>query len=58
MANRAAAPGAGVGDEDVADPIQAVLPRREAEPPRPVHQSRGGELGGAPRSTDGTCERQ
>lgn len=41
---RSAAAGAGAGDEDAADPIEAVLPRREAKPPRQVYQGCGGQF--------------
>lgn len=34
---RSAATGAGVGDENAADPIEEVLPGREAEQARSVH---------------------
>lgn len=40
---RSTATGAGVGDENAADPVEAVLPGREAEPTRAVHQGRRGE---------------
>lgn len=40
---RSAATGAGAGDKDAANPVEAVLPRREAKPPRQVHQGRGGQ---------------
>lgn len=40
---RSAATGAGAGNEDAADPVEAILPRREAKSPRQVHQGRGGQ---------------
>lgn len=40
---RSTATGAGVGDENVADTVKKVLPRREAEPQRAVYQSCRGE---------------
>lgn len=40
---RAAATGARVGDKDATDPVQTVLPGREAEPPGQVHQGRRSE---------------
>ena len=40
---RSAATGAGVGDENAADPVEAVLPGREAEPTRAVYQGGRGE---------------